>query len=65
MGSPQVGQGKDHDHDIQDDVGYLYAQEVMQGINAGFVRNLGVPIGIDGIAIEYYHHQCRYSPKYD
>lgn len=37
----------------------------MQGINAGFVRNLGVPIGIDGIAIEYYHHQCRYSPKYD
>lgn len=53
MGSPQIGQGKNHDQDIQEDVGYLCAQEKMQSINAGFIRNLSVPIGIDWIAAEY------------
>lgn len=52
MGFPQKRQGKNDDHDIQDDIGYLYAEEVMQNRNAGFVRNLGVPVSVDGIAIE-------------
>ena len=52
MTLPDIRQRKNYDHRVKDDAGYLYAWKRFQGINAGFVRNLGVPIGIDGIAIE-------------
>ena len=57
MGSPQKREWKNQNYDIQDYVGYLYAQEVFEGVNAGFVYDLGIPVGINGIAVEDCNRQ--------
>lgn len=35
-------------------LGYLDTENVEQGMSAGSVSNLGVPVGIYGIATEYW-----------
>ena len=52
MRSPYIGYWERHDRDVQYNVRYLYAQEVIQGVNACFVYDVGIPIGVDRVAVE-------------